>query len=291
MAKPKPGGRRPCKRERKNVTVGVVHIKSSFNNTIVIDHRHRGQRHLVGVGRERRLQGFAQVARRSPPRWPPRRQPAAAMEHGVRRVEVQVKGPGSGRDTAIRSHAEHRHRGHRRSRTSRPCPTTAAASRSAAGPGLTWLATPARRCASRADSAPTSSRTTRAARRSSAARSRPGAHGRTRRRNSRQRVPRSSCRRSRRPEYIYGVLERQFRRTYEEATRLQGVDGREPAAPARAAPRQRRVPAPAGPRTRPQARQFVNHGLINVNGKRVNIAELPRPQGRGRRPSAGRPAR
>ena len=34
MAKPKPGGRRPRKRERKNVTNGVVHIKSSFNNTI-----------------------------------------------------------------------------------------------------------------------------------------------------------------------------------------------------------------------------------------------------------------
>ena len=35
MAKPKPGGRRPRKKERKNVTYGVVHIKSSFNNTIV----------------------------------------------------------------------------------------------------------------------------------------------------------------------------------------------------------------------------------------------------------------
>src|SRR5439155_9519170 len=35
MAKPKPGGRRPRRRERKNVTVGVAHIKSSFNNTIV----------------------------------------------------------------------------------------------------------------------------------------------------------------------------------------------------------------------------------------------------------------
>ena len=34
--------------------------------------------------------------------------------------------------------------------------------------------------------------------------------------------------------------------------------------------------------TRPQARQFVNHGLINVNGKRVDIAQLPRPQGRRR---------
>jgi len=50
MAKPKPGGRRPRKRERKNVTVGVVHIKSSFNNTIV----------SMGVVGRRWLQGFAQ---------------------------------------------------------------------------------------------------------------------------------------------------------------------------------------------------------------------------------------
>lgn len=35
MAKPKPGGRRPRKRERKNISVGVCHIKCSFNNTIV----------------------------------------------------------------------------------------------------------------------------------------------------------------------------------------------------------------------------------------------------------------
>ena len=35
MAKPKPGGRRPRRRERKNIAHGVAHIKSSFNNTIV----------------------------------------------------------------------------------------------------------------------------------------------------------------------------------------------------------------------------------------------------------------
>ncbi|MEO6317480.1 MAG: 30S ribosomal protein S11, partial [Acidimicrobiales bacterium] len=35
MAKPKPGGRRPRKRERRNVSHGVAHIKSSFNNTII----------------------------------------------------------------------------------------------------------------------------------------------------------------------------------------------------------------------------------------------------------------
>ena len=35
MAKPKPGGRRPRRKERKNIAYGVAHIKSSFNNTIV----------------------------------------------------------------------------------------------------------------------------------------------------------------------------------------------------------------------------------------------------------------
>ena len=35
MAKPPPGGRRPKRRERKNITHGIAHIKSSFNNTIV----------------------------------------------------------------------------------------------------------------------------------------------------------------------------------------------------------------------------------------------------------------
>ena len=39
--------------------------------------------------------------------------------------------------------------------------------------------------------------------------------------------------------------------------------------------------APAGPRTRPQARQFVNHGLIQVDGKRVDIASFRVQEGRG----------
>ena len=43
MAKPKPGGRRPRKRERKNVAYGVAHIKSSFNNTIVSITDQKGQ--------------------------------------------------------------------------------------------------------------------------------------------------------------------------------------------------------------------------------------------------------
>jgi small subunit ribosomal protein S11 len=102
VAKPKPGGRRPRKRERKNVTVGVVHIKSSFNNTIVSITDPEGNviswasSGGVGFKGSRKSTPFAaQMAAEKAAR--------AAMEHGLRRVEVQVKGPGSGRDTAVRS--------------------------------------------------------------------------------------------------------------------------------------------------------------------------------------------
>jgi small subunit ribosomal protein S11 len=102
MAKPKPGGRRPRKRERKNVTVGVAHIKCSFNNTIVSITDTEGNVIAwasgggVGYKGSRKSTPFAaQLAAEKAARQ--------AMEHGLRRVEVQAKGPGSGRDTAIRS--------------------------------------------------------------------------------------------------------------------------------------------------------------------------------------------
>lgn len=102
MAKAKPGGRRPRKRDRKNVSSGVVHIKSSFNNTIVTITDTAGNviswasSGAVGFKGSRKSTPYAaqQAAERAA---------NAAMEHGVRRVEVQVKGPGSGRDTAVRS--------------------------------------------------------------------------------------------------------------------------------------------------------------------------------------------
>ena len=102
MAKPAPGGRRPRKRERKNVAVGIAHIKSSFNNTIVAITDPAGNvlswasAGNVGFKGSRKSTPFAaQMAAEKAAR--------GAMEHGVRRVEVQVKGPGSGRETAIRS--------------------------------------------------------------------------------------------------------------------------------------------------------------------------------------------
>ena len=102
MATPTAGGRRPRKRERKNVTHGIAHIKSSFNNTIIAISDQQGDiiawasAGNVGFKGSRKSTPFAaqmaaeQAARR-------------AMEHGIRKVDVQVKGPGSGRETAIRS--------------------------------------------------------------------------------------------------------------------------------------------------------------------------------------------
>jgi small subunit ribosomal protein S11 len=102
MAKPKPGGRRPRKKERKNVTYGVVHIKSSFNNTIVSITDTEGNviswasSGGVGFKGSRKSTPFAaQLAAESAARQ--------AQEHGMKKVDVFVKGPGSGRETAIRS--------------------------------------------------------------------------------------------------------------------------------------------------------------------------------------------
>ena len=102
MAKPKPGGRRPRKKERKNVTYGVAHIKSSFNNTIVSITDQEGNviswasAGNVGFKGSRKSTPYAaQMAAEAAGR--------RAMDHGMKRVDVFVKGPGSGRETAIRS--------------------------------------------------------------------------------------------------------------------------------------------------------------------------------------------
>ena len=96
------GTRRPRKKERKNVAFGQAHIKSTFNNTIVsitdpsgavISWASAGQ---VGFKGSRKSTPFAaQLAAEAAAR--------RAQEHGMRKVDVFVKGPGSGRETAIRS--------------------------------------------------------------------------------------------------------------------------------------------------------------------------------------------
>ena len=98
MAKPK----KTKRKEKKNVPHGHAHIKSTFNNTIVsitdpdgnvISWASSGN---VGFKGSRKSTPFAaQLAAEAAAK--------RAMEHGVRRVDVFVKGPGSGRETAIRS--------------------------------------------------------------------------------------------------------------------------------------------------------------------------------------------
>ncbi|MFT3852417.1 MAG: 30S ribosomal protein S4 [Ilumatobacteraceae bacterium] len=97
----------------------------------------------------------------------------------------------------------------------------------------------------------------------------PGAHGRTRRRNAGSEYL-AQLQEKQKAKYIYGVLERQFHNTYEEAVRLQGPTGE--ILLQLLERRLDNVVYRAGwASTRPQARQFVSHGLIQVDGQRVNI--------------------
>jgi small subunit ribosomal protein S4 len=97
----------------------------------------------------------------------------------------------------------------------------------------------------------------------------PGQHGRTRRRNAGSEYL-AQMQEKQKAKYIYGVLERQFRKTYDEAIRLQGPTGE--ILLRLLEQRLDNVVYRAGwASSRPQARQFVNHGLIQVDGKRVDI--------------------
>ncbi|MBL6619897.1 MAG: 30S ribosomal protein S4 [Ilumatobacteraceae bacterium] len=97
----------------------------------------------------------------------------------------------------------------------------------------------------------------------------PGAHGRTRRRNAGSEYL-AQLQEKQKAKYIYGVLEKQFKKTYNEANRIQGPTGENLLILLET--RLDNVTFRAGwASTRPQARQFVNHGLIHVNGRRVDI--------------------
>ncbi len=93
---------RPRRRERKNIERGVAHIHSTFNNTIVTISDMAGNTiswssaGAMGFKGSRKSTPFAaQTAAEVAAK--------AAMEHGLKLVDVTVKGPGSGREAAIRS--------------------------------------------------------------------------------------------------------------------------------------------------------------------------------------------
>lgn len=90
------------KRERKNIDKGVAHIRSTFNNTIITISDTKGNSVAwssagnVGFKGSRKSTPFAaQLAAETAAK--------EAMNHGMKEVEVYVKGPGSGREAAIRS--------------------------------------------------------------------------------------------------------------------------------------------------------------------------------------------
>jgi small subunit ribosomal protein S11 len=102
MANKRTATKREKPKEKKNIAQGVVHIQSTFNNTIVTVSDVKGEviswssAGAIGFkGTKKGTPFAAQIASENAAR--------KAMEHGLRRVDVMVKGPGSGRETAIRA--------------------------------------------------------------------------------------------------------------------------------------------------------------------------------------------
>ena len=98
----KKGATRTKRRERKNIERGAVHIRSSFNNTLVTITDLKGNAiswasagGLGFRGSRKSTPYAAQTAAETAAK--------AAMEHGLKTVEVYVKGPGAGREAAIRA--------------------------------------------------------------------------------------------------------------------------------------------------------------------------------------------
>jgi small subunit ribosomal protein S11 len=102
VAKPQRAKGRQRRKVRKNIAIGQAHIKTSFNNTLVTLTDKEGNviawesAGAVGFKGSRKSTPFAaQVTAESAAK--------KGMEHGLQKVEVFVRGPGSGRETAVRS--------------------------------------------------------------------------------------------------------------------------------------------------------------------------------------------
>lgn len=93
---------RTRRRERKNIERGVAHIQSTFNNTVITISDVNGNTVAWSTAGANGFKG----SRKSTPfaaQTAAETAAKAAMEHGMRVVEVMVKGPGSGREAAVRS--------------------------------------------------------------------------------------------------------------------------------------------------------------------------------------------
>ena len=97
-----PGASRIRRRERKNITAGVAHVNATFNNTMITITDAQGNTiawsssGTMGFKGSRKSTPYAaQVAAEDAGR--------KAMDHGMRTLEIEVKGPGSGRESALRA--------------------------------------------------------------------------------------------------------------------------------------------------------------------------------------------
>ena len=95
-------GQRVKRRERKNITSGIAHVNATFNNTIITITDVQGNAIAWSSAGSQGFKGSrkstpyaAQMAAENAGR--------KAIEHGVKTLEIQVKGPGSGRESALRA--------------------------------------------------------------------------------------------------------------------------------------------------------------------------------------------
>ncbi len=258
---------RTRRRVRKNIAIGQAHIKTSFNNTIVTLTDAEGN---VIVWESAGSAGFKGSRKSTPFAAQVTADNAArkGMEHGLQKVEVFVKGPGSGRETAIRSlqAAGLEILG---VRTSRRRPTTAYASASGGGSSVARdLGPKCRIC--RREGVKLFLKGERCLTEKCAVERRsypPGEHGRGRIKQSQYLIQLREKQKARR---YYGLLEKQFRSTYEKATRGLGSPGENLLRMLET--RLDNVVYRLGfAGSRAQARQLVRHGHFTVNGRRVNI--------------------
>lgn len=98
----KPAAARVRRRERKNITAGVAHVNASFNNTMITITDAQGNVIAWSSSGSKGFKGSrkstpyaAQIAAEDAGR--------KAMEHGMRTLDIEVKGPGAGRESALRA--------------------------------------------------------------------------------------------------------------------------------------------------------------------------------------------
>ena len=98
----KPAAARPRKKERKNITSGVAHVAATFNNTMITITDAQGN---TIAWSSAGAQGFKGSRKSTPYAAQVAAEDAGkkAREHGMETLEIEVNGPGSGRESALRA--------------------------------------------------------------------------------------------------------------------------------------------------------------------------------------------